>query len=194
MRLFVGNLDETLRLSCSRCKISAQSKDIVVVSRLDFNFLDTCSSSLHQIGGSLAGLFTSIPLVRLGHRVTILERSPTPLLHDQGAGVVAGGDTQAFFARHDLFKRGIAVASKARLYLDKEGNVVDEEGYQQRMTSWDLLYYVARANFDGVRSEYLSDGEWEGVTEELKSGWERAKYEYGREVKGSERAGREGAD
>lgn len=127
------------------------------------------------VGGSLAGLMTSIPLKRLGHRVTIFERSPTPLLHDQGAGVVAGGETQAFFHKHDLSRRPIAVTSQARYYLDHAGRIIDREDHQQRMTSWDLLYYLGRANFDGLESEYVDkvprqDGE--------------ANYEYGRSVTG----------
>jgi 2-polyprenyl-6-methoxyphenol hydroxylase-like FAD-dependent oxidoreductase len=146
-----------------------------------------------QIGGSLAALFTSITLLRLkpGHHVTILERSPTPLLHDQGAGIVAGGETQAFFSRHDVSKRGIGVVSKARFYLDREGVVIDEEGYEQRMTSWDLLYFLARANFDGVRSGYLGEGEWGRMAgrEEVKEGWRRGKYEFGREVTGIKEEG-----
>lgn len=131
------------------------------------------------IGGSLSGLFTSIPLTRLGHKVTILERSPTPLLHDQGAGVVAGGETQAFFSKHDALNSDIAVTSAERLYLNRNGQVIDREPFQQRMTSWDLLYYLSRANFDGLKSEYASDAP---VANEIEKGWTRAKYEYGREV------------
>ena len=187
--------------------------DIVVVSPIAYpstsnHLTPLCSNSIHQylsvclsiptylrltlpslqVGGSLAGLFAAIPLLRLGHKVTILERSPTPLLHDQGAGIVAGGDTQAFFARHDLFKREIAVRSQARLYLDGEGEVLDREGYGQRMTSWDLLYFLGRANFGGLRSGYVDgDGKmWEEVSggEEVGEQWGRGRYEFGREVSG----------
>ena len=130
------------------------------------------------VGGSLAALMTSIPLTRLGHKVTILERSPTPLLHNQGAGVVAGGETQAFYAKHDLSRTPIAVHSKQRLYLDKEGGVMDREEIEQRMTSWDLLYYLGRANFDQVDSEYLEGGMAPGKLEESGEG----RYEFGRVV------------
>ncbi|KAK5233435.1 hypothetical protein LTR47_005528 [Exophiala xenobiotica] len=130
------------------------------------------------VGGSLAGLMTAIPLKRLGHRVTIFERSPTPLLHDQGAGVVAGGETQAFFRKHDLAKRPIGVTSQARFYLDHAGNVIDREDHQQSMTSWDLLYNVGRANFDGVKSEYLEQ------VPSKQDGDGEASYEYGRSVTG----------
>ncbi|KAI9876341.1 MAG: hypothetical protein M1830_006738 [Pleopsidium flavum] len=128
------------------------------------------------VGGSLGGLFAGVIFKRLGHNVRILERNPTPLLHNQGAGVVAGGDTQEFFHKYDATKRPIAVTSKLRHYLDREGHVIHREQTVQKMTSWDLLYFLLRANFDGVESGYCKlpgpvDGEG------------KAKYEYGHLVK-----------
>lgn len=124
----------------------------------------------------MGGLFAGIVLKRLGHTVCIFERNPTPLLHNQGAGVVAGGDTQAFFTNFDATKRPIAVMSRLRQYLDLQGNQIHEEGTVQRMTSWDLLYYLLRAKFDGVKSDYGQvpepiEGEGQGV------------YSYGHTVK-----------
>ena len=110
-----------------------------------------------KVGGSLGGLATGIALSSppLSHKVTILERNPTKLLHNQGAGIVAGGDTLSFFKRYDRCERPIAVSSQRRQYLDKEGNVVHKEDMVQNMTSWDLAYYLMRANFDGVESRLL---------------------------------------
>ena len=98
------------------------------------------------------------------------------MLHNQGAGVVAGGDTQAFFDKFDATKRPIAVTSKLRQYLDREGRQIHEERLAQKMTSWDLLYYLLRANFDGVESEYCK------VPEPIK-GEGQGMYEYGHLVK-----------
>jgi 2-polyprenyl-6-methoxyphenol hydroxylase-like FAD-dependent oxidoreductase len=98
---------------------------------------------------------SGIVLKRLGHDIRILERNPTPLLHNQGAGIVAGGDTQAFFEQYDRTRMPIAVTSKVRNYLAQDGNIIHLEHYEQRMTSWDLLYYLLRANFDGVKSDYV---------------------------------------
>jgi 2-polyprenyl-6-methoxyphenol hydroxylase-like FAD-dependent oxidoreductase len=108
------------------------------------------------VGGSLGGLFLGVALKQLRKdlNIHIFERNPTPLLHDQGAGIVAGPDVQEFFRRHDRTRTPLAVTSRQRLYLDKKGDIIDREEKQQHMTSWDLLYHVLRANFDGVESEY----------------------------------------
>ncbi|KAI1333813.1 FAD/NAD(P)-binding domain-containing protein [Xylariaceae sp. FL0016] len=117
---------------------------------------DGPSKQLHFviIGGSLGGLATGLALKALGHNTTILERNPTPLLQDQGAGIVAGGDTLDFFKRYNRCDRTLAVSSTRRQYLDKTGDVVHKEEMVQNMTSWDLTYYLMRANFDGVKSAY----------------------------------------
>jgi len=38
--------------------------------------------------------------------------------------------------------------------MDKEGNIVHRVDMVQNMTSWDLVYHMLRANFDGVKSKY----------------------------------------
>ncbi|MCJ1285815.1 hypothetical protein MMC26_005156 [Xylographa opegraphella] len=128
------------------------------------------------VGGSLGGLFAGIVLKRLGHAVRILERNPTPLLHDQGAGIVAGGDAQAFFRKYDRTHRAIAVPSRLRHYLDRDGKRIHREDTAQQMTSWDLLYHLLRANFDGVASEYCEVPPEEG-------GDGSGSYEYGHVVR-----------
>jgi 2-polyprenyl-6-methoxyphenol hydroxylase-like FAD-dependent oxidoreductase len=107
-----------------------------------------------QVGGSLGGLCTGLSLKTLGHDITILERNATPLLHDQGAGIVAGGDTLEFFQRYDRCDRNFAVSSRRRQYINRSGDVVHKEDMMQNMTSWDLVYHILRANFDGVESAY----------------------------------------
>lgn len=76
------------------------------------------------VGGSLGGLAAGLALKQQGHDVTILERNPGELLHNQGAGIVAGGDTLDLFKRYNRSDRSLAVRSHKRLYLDKDGNVV----------------------------------------------------------------------
>lgn len=119
-------------------------------------------------------------LRRLSHNVTIFERSPSSLLQTQGAGIVAGGETQAFFSKHDRTHTPIAVVSGLRHYLNHEGKEIDRQDREQKMTSWDLLYNVLRANFDGggdkayVRGQVIGRSEGEG----------EARYEVDRIVTG----------
>ncbi|KAK2603284.1 hypothetical protein N8I77_009752 [Diaporthe amygdali] len=106
------------------------------------------------VGGSLGGLATGLALKSLGHDTTMLERNPTPLLQDQGAGIVAGGDTLRFLKAYIRCNRPMAVSSRKRLYLDKDGNVIHTEEMEQNMTSWDLTYNLMRANYDYIKSDY----------------------------------------
>lgn len=64
------------------------------------------------VGGSLAGLMHALTFLSLPNppNVRILERSPTALLHDQGAGIVAGGETLQFFEEYVRPGRDIAVS------------------------------------------------------------------------------------
>jgi 2-polyprenyl-6-methoxyphenol hydroxylase-like FAD-dependent oxidoreductase len=51
-------------------------------------------------------------------------------------------------------RKDVAVRSDRRQYLDKEGNVVHSIDAEQYMSSWDLTYYLMRANYDGLASPY----------------------------------------
>lgn len=126
------------------------------------------------VGGSLGGLLTGVALKRLRKDLTIriFERNPTPLLQDQGAGVVAGQDVQKFFKTYDRTQTSLTVPSHQRLYLDKEGKVICRDDREQRMTSWDLLYHLLRTNYDGTKTDYAEVP----VSEE---GEGKMSYEYG---------------
>ena len=106
----------------------------------------------------MGGLATALALKRLpsphAHSITLLERNPQPVLHNQGAGIIAGGDTLALFDKYDRCERELAVSSKRRQYLDKDGKIVHKEDMEQNMTSWDLAYHMLRANVDGLDSAY----------------------------------------
>ncbi|KAK4630049.1 hypothetical protein CLAFUW4_08578 [Fulvia fulva] len=52
------------------------------------------------IGGSLGGLFAGVALKSHGYNTTILERTPTFLLENQGAGIVAGRDAIDSFKKY----------------------------------------------------------------------------------------------
>lgn len=100
---------------------------------------------------------TGIALKALGHDTTIMERSTAPLLHDQGAGIVVGGHSLEFLERYNRCQQQVAVGSERRQYLDKEGNIVHTVNARQNMSSWDLIYFLLRANYDGIVSPYCGD-------------------------------------
>ncbi|ORY16392.1 monooxygenase [Clohesyomyces aquaticus] len=136
----------------------------------------TTPKNIIIVGGSLGGLFTGLALKRLhkGFNIRILERNPTPLLHDQGAGIVARSDVQSFIQKYDSTRTPLTVTSHERLYLDRKGEIMHREGTERKMTSWDLVYHILWANYDGVESEYAKLPQGEG----LKDGG-TATYEYG---------------
>ena len=94
-------------------------------------------------------------LKRLGHAVVVLERNVTPLLHNHGAGIVAGGDLGRFLDQHDDTHTSMGVESRFRQHIDRRSTIVDRARYSQYMTSWDLLYNTLRANFDLNDCSYI---------------------------------------
>lgn len=106
------------------------------------------------MGGSLGGLIHGVVLKRLGHNVRILERNPNPVLHEQGAGVVALDQVQDFLRNYDLTHRPYAVTSPRLQWINMQGEVVNTMDMVLKLTSWDMLYFILRANFDRVKSDY----------------------------------------
>ncbi|KAJ7485021.1 monooxygenase [Mycena galericulata] len=104
-------------------------------------------------GGSLSGLCAGVVLKELGYRVTIFERSP--VMVGQGAGIVCGEEVGKFFDTFDKTKTTLVVQSNARQHLSKDGSVAagTYSPQIQQMTSWDKVFYVLRANFDGFHKE-----------------------------------------
>lgn len=96
-----------------------------------------------------------IAIKRLGHDVTILEQYLSSKREGQAAGIATMEHGQAFLNTHDRLKeQPYAVSVSGVQFLDKELKVVG--GYQVplKMTSWNVLYYRFRANFDGFKSAY----------------------------------------
>lgn len=120
---------------------------------------------------------TGLALKRLGHHVRIFERSPSTLLQSQGAGIVFGPEAQEYFRKNidGYINRSLTVTSYLRQTLGRDGQQVSEDKRQQKMVSWDLLYFVLRACFDGLEAEYCA------VPKGLEGDGEVG-YEYGRKV------------
>jgi len=146
------------------------------------------------VGGSLAGLMHALTILEESPntKIRILERSPSALLHNQGAGVVAGSEVQKFFHEYVRPGREIAVTSKQRLYLDKNGDIVDGsvDDREQRMTSWDVLYRLLRWRVDGMEADAYfdpstqslndnSDKNNNGTSRDSSNEGPKASYEYG---------------
>jgi len=134
------------------------------------------------VGGSLSGLFAGVILKDLGHRVTILERTPSKALHDQGAGISispivppiynalikhTSGPSRApvaeFFSKYDAKKRQVCEFVKEDddpltggmqfLNLKGESKTVIKVPVVLGTTSWEVLYTVLRGIFDKDESE-----------------------------------------
>lgn len=166
------------------------------------------------VGGSLTGLFTGLILSRLGHNVTILERTPTSSFRDQGAGMsISPCVPPLFHAMKALGSSGSPIIDIFKLY-DRTGipyyddacmgfRILNQKGEVKQniklpdplvvgTTSWELLYNILRANFDGGyeggyvkgvekkegdgKTRYLSGVKFIGV-EDLGSGLVRVEYE-----------------
>lgn len=96
------------------------------------------------IGGSLGGLFAAVSLRAIGWRVDVFERSPHAL-DSRGGGLVLQPDVLNVFDFAGLAGQApLAVPSGDRIYLNRQGNVV-QRGYQpQTQTSWNMLYATMR--------------------------------------------------
>ena len=100
----------------------------------------TASPRALIIGGSLGGLSAGIALRRIGWDVEVFERSASAL-KDRGAGLVMQPELLDFLKRHDLpSPEAMSVLSKARQFLDRDGQVIQTEPRTQHMTSWNTLY------------------------------------------------------
>ncbi|KAL8953269.1 MAG: hypothetical protein Q9222_000874 [Ikaeria aurantiellina] len=128
------------------------------------------------VGGSLTGLFQGIALKRLGHNVRILERASPENLREQGAGIGMRPETLEFFGKYDQFPdQPYFIPGEGNIqFFDKGANVSKAWKMQVGMSSWDMLYYRLRTNFDGLRSGYVDMGNGQ-----IKSGDGTAIYEYG---------------
>ena len=96
-------------------------------------------------GGSLGGLMTANLLLRAGHTVQLLERSPLSL-QGRGAGIVTHAEQRQVLRQAGVTvddTLGIAVAS--RVVLGADGQAVCRWDHPQILTSWGRLYALLSA-------------------------------------------------
>jgi 2-polyprenyl-6-methoxyphenol hydroxylase-like FAD-dependent oxidoreductase len=141
------------------------------------------------IGGSLGGLFTAIALRTIGWRVDVFERSPHAL-DSRGGGLVLQPDVLNVFHFAGLARHApLAVPSGDRIYLNREGSVVQRGWQPQTQTSWNMLYTTMRAS---LPPECIHAGETL-VAFEQAGGQVRAEFAGGRIETGDLLVGADGA-
>ena len=92
------------------------------------------------IGGSLGGLFAAVSLRAIGWEVRVFERS-AGVPDSRGGGIVLQPEVEAVFdfARvpHAV---PLGVASRERIYLDRQDQIVSRAMMPQVQTSWNTLH------------------------------------------------------
>lgn len=91
---------------------------------------------------------------KLGHNVRVLERATTSTRAGQAAGMGTGPRGTEFMQLHDSYRSPYAFKSPYVQYLDQLGHVKRTSAWPLSLTSWDVLYFRLRANFDGLESDY----------------------------------------
>src|SRR2546428_6686855 len=103
------------------------------------------------IGGSIAGLSTSIALRCLGCDVQIYEQSPTSL-QGRGGGLVVQYEMLDWMASHGIAALAtLSLPGVERQFLDRSGRVIQRFPDSTPFTSWDAVFYQLRAVFPDER-------------------------------------------
>ncbi|KAM0144895.1 hypothetical protein ACHAP3_000014 [Botrytis cinerea] len=115
---------------------------------------------MHIIGGSSTGLMHGTMLSHLPtpHTLTILERHSSSLRPDLAAGITTWPEFELFMKSHDRVAEPWSIHSPTVQFLNKDASVKREMKRELKMTSWSVIYYRLRRNFDGLKSEFC-DGE-----------------------------------
>ena len=91
---------------------------------------------------------------RLGHKVAIFERHHDAHLAQQGAGIGLSGALDAFMREYNAIQQDFVLCPPKGVAVDPTGQVIHVKEPGISATSWSILYYLLRANFDGLRSTH----------------------------------------
>ena len=97
-----------------------------------------------------------VMIKRLGHNAHIMEQYPSSFREAQAAGISTGLHTQEFLKKHDHIQdRPHFVTADRWDILASDLSLVEHHAIPFKLTTWKTLYYRLRANFDGLKSEYV---------------------------------------
>jgi 2-polyprenyl-6-methoxyphenol hydroxylase-like FAD-dependent oxidoreductase len=75
-------------------------------------------------------------------------------MHGLGAGITAARDMQEFMQVYDLTSLPYYIEATTTRLINSKWELLRQSPTPQSLTSWDVIYYRLRANFDGFRSGY----------------------------------------
>lgn len=96
-------------------------------------------------------------LKRHGHNVHILEKGTSSARTDVAAGMSIWSQGNNLLEQLNIFARPYSFACPGLLFLDRQGGIKRTVGLPMKLTSWNMLYYNLRANFDHYESEFCPD-------------------------------------
>lgn len=108
-------------------------------------------------------------LKRLGHHVQILERASSSDRLEGGTGITVGPDALRFYEQYDLVQQPLFIDNPGVQFVNREAKVTRFTKRPMKMSSWSLLHFNLRANFDGHQSSLCPtppaprDGDGEAV-------------------------------
>ena len=98
-----------------------------------------------------------IMLKRLGHNVQIMDQTLSSARADQAAGMGTGPQGLEFLEKHDLYTGPYSFHCPGFQFLNKNADVRRQLSIPLNLTSWNVLYYRLRANFDSFASSFCPD-------------------------------------
>lgn len=117
-----------------------------------------------------------IMLKRLGHNVRILEQNRSSTRTDHAAGIGTGPQGTQFMKEQDFYPTQGTFSCPGFAFLDKKSNVKRLLNLPLNVTSWNIIYYRLRANFDGLQSDYCP------TSIEVSASDGKTTYELGKQV------------